>query len=1448
MLTFRSALESRRSRGVTGSARSRGLVPALAAAGIAAALTGPLALALALGPALSGAPVASAASPGQASDRRIALPGEPAAPDAVIGTTTSVVPSPAAFPFTYVYGQPIDMLAFVVPNSSGPVNDGVVTYYDNGGFILQCLAQPVSSNSASCGFNDVGEHVPDVGMHTIDADYSGCTNCSNGGAGPDDFAASSGSLDITIEKADTTTVLQIDPSPSIYSQTVFMTATVTADAPSIADVDDALGATVTFLAGAVTLGVVDIDASGVAYFSTDLLTVGMHSITARFDGDDRFETSQDLEVHLVSKIPVIIEVDTLPIVDSMTTPVSARMSVFGQAVIISATVSSSLPITSPVPTGTVLFRENGAPIGIKLLDASGVVSMTTSALAVGDHTITAEYAGNDFFASGLGVLLPEPPGFTVKKAATKLTMGTIPVDPMVPAPTPGVSCAVRGGPLPGPVAAADVPPPASAPAGNEASRTSVFGQSVIVTGTVMVDELVETPGAGTPTGVISLLVDGVPVDTKVPNALGNVSFTISALAVGTHTLSLEYGGSPSFEPSAKDLDDATGNFVVNKADTFVEFIAQSPVNDSGAGRPAFSEAILFTVRVSALSPGAGTPTGSVRIFINGNDAGTVALGTSNPGEASFATNLLDVLEVDWGFHRIEAKYLGDTNFHIADSFAASFPGSPASLPSTGFCAFYVYSAPTTTALTGPYFLAGGLNPIVGQLVSLDASVSVSGGIAATVVPTGTLSFEIVSVPVTSTIAVGPIAGCTGLSTLDTNGNSTGKATCETTFAESGPFGIKATFNPTPLAKPNFQMSMDTKVLTVVRAETKVVASSTPNPSFVGQPFTLNATVSPVPPGAGTTSGTVSFFDGITPIVGCTALPVVAGMVSCMPAPTFSIGNHTINAFYTPDAVAAVTFKPSDDTFTHTVQKVNTTTMIVDTPAGTSSPGDPVTIDVTVSPVPPGGGIPSGTVELRDAGLLVGTMALDGAGMASFSFPGTLAIGSHPFKASYLGSAEYNASVSPTIFHVVGGDPPGVTLTSDINPSFYGQPVTFSADGDLDAAGCTIHFMDSTTTIGSETADAAGDASIVHALLSVGNHAMRALVDCNDGLGIGKSPEYIQTVLKAPTTTTLVSSSNPSVFGEQIMLSATVATAVAPTAAVTPTGTVTFKIGATTIGVATINPTTGVAKLTTSALPVGTHFVQAFYPGNASFEPSNGSLNQTVDPADVDVTVTTEGGVTSTLFGQSVKFIATVEPQPPASGVPTGTVTFRDGAVPIAGCVAVPLVAKVATCTTSALPVGVRTIHADYSGNASFNPGTGSRVHTVTNSADLAIVDVSDMPDPVRAGDTVELSFSVHNFGPLAATATITGPLTLPANMTTLDSFTAPAGWTCTGPGGTPPCTSNAPLASGATAVFSAVITILDSVPSGMNLFTSAGVTGSEPDPNLANNVQEWRTTVFRSRR
>src|SRR5207244_2399522 len=87
----------------------------------------------------------------------------------------------------------------------------------------------------------------------------------------------------------------------------------------------------------------------------------------------------------------------------------------------------------------------------------------------------------------------------------------------------------------------------------------------------------------------------------------------------------------------------------------------------------------------------------------------------------------------------------------------------------------------------------------------------------------------------------------------------------------------------------------------------------------------------------------------------------------------------------------------------------------------------------------------------------------------------------------------------------------------------------------------------------------------------------------------------QVVNKASTTTTLASSVNPSVFGQSVTFTATVAvTAPGTTAVADPSGNVDFKDGATTIGSGTLSTTAGVTTATysTSTLTVGTHSMTA----------------------------------------------------------------------------------------------------------------------------------------------------------------------------------------------------------------------------------------------------------------
>ena len=101
------------------------------------------------------------------------------------------------------------------------------------------------------------------------------------------------------------------------------------------------------------------------------------------------------------------------------------------------------------------------------------------------------------------------------------------------------------------------------------------------------------------------------------------------------------------------------------------------------------------------------------------------------------------------------------------------------------------------------------------------------------------------------------------------------------------------------------------------------------------------------------------------------------------------------------------------------------------------------------------------------------------------------------------------------------------------------------------------------------------------------------------------------VSQSSTTTTLTSSANPSASGFSVTFTADVA-AVSPGSG-TPTGTVTFKDGTTTLGTETLTP--GSTTFSTSSLTVGTHSITAVYAGDTSFTTSTSTaLPQAVNPA------------------------------------------------------------------------------------------------------------------------------------------------------------------------------------------------------------------------------------------
>ncbi|HEY0157725.1 MAG TPA: Ig-like domain repeat protein [Thermoanaerobaculia bacterium] len=99
-----------------------------------------------------------------------------------------------------------------------------------------------------------------------------------------------------------------------------------------------------------------------------------------------------------------------------------------------------------------------------------------------------------------------------------------------------------------------------------------------------------------------------------------------------------------------------------------------------------------------------------------------------------------------------------------------------------------------------------------------------------------------------------------------------------------------------------------------------------------------------------------------------------------------------------------------------------------------------------------------------------------------------------------------------------------------------------------------------------------------------------------------------TIGGTPTTTTLASSLNPSEQGNAVTFTATVSPAGA--------GTMLFRNGNAVLGTAKV--AAGVATLTTSALPAGTHSIRAFYEGTGGSRSStSAALTQTVNAPPVN---------------------------------------------------------------------------------------------------------------------------------------------------------------------------------------------------------------------------------------
>lgn len=164
-------------------------------------------------------------------------------------------------------------------------------------------------------------------------------------------------------------------------------------------------------------------------------------------------------------------------------------------------VVSGISASTPLPRGTVTFKEGDVALGSGDVGADGVASLDYNGLAAGNHTITAEFSGNSVLSAATSA--PYIQKVTANQSATTITLGT----------------SIHGEPF-----------------NSDVNITSQFGYP---------DE-----------GYYYLTVDGVTETTKRWSG-ATLSLTLNA---GAHTISAEFTGDTFNPPSTSP----TYNFTTAK--------------------------------------------------------------------------------------------------------------------------------------------------------------------------------------------------------------------------------------------------------------------------------------------------------------------------------------------------------------------------------------------------------------------------------------------------------------------------------------------------------------------------------------------------------------------------------------------------------------------------------------------------------------------------------------------------------------------------------------------------------------------------------------------------------------------------------------------------------------------------------------------------------------------
>ena len=654
---------------------------------------------------------------------------------------------------------------------------------------------------------------------------------------------------------------------------------------------------------------------------------------------------------------------------------------------------------------------------------------------------------------------------------------------------------------------------------------------------------------------------------------------------------------------------------------------------------------------------------------------------------------------------------------------ANGTGTFTGTPPTGSAGSYIISidafngtapdAPQTLTITVSTVSATfGVSPasptvLVGQADLVSATVTPGAGAAT---PTGTVTFSD-GAGHSSTVALG----------------ATGAASAS--FTETVAAATRSP--PATRATPTTQRPARTTVITVGIDATTGLAGHHDRCCWSRRPRERHRH-GDEPPGTGVPTGTVTFSDGAghSSTVGLDS----SGSASYAFVETVA-GSYTITASYSGDA----NYSASTATTAFTVG-IDATTTGAFPASGTVVAGQGDLVSASVFPQAPGTGTPTGTVTFSDGAGQSYAVALS-SGTASATFTETLG-GNYTITASYSGDANYSASSTTTA--IIVDQAPTITSANTAAASVakaFSYTVTTTG---FPAATIQATGMPSWLTF-TNNANGTGTFTGTPPTGSAGSYIIS--IDAFNGTA-PDAPQTLTITVSTVSATFGVSPASPTVLvGQADLVSATVTPGAG---AATPTGTVTFSDGAGHSSTVALGAT-GAASASFTETVAGSYTITASYSGDANYSAASATTAITVG---IDATtVAVSPATTTAVAGQGDLVSATVTANAPGTGVPTGTVTFSDGAghsstvgLDSSGSASYAFVETVA---------GSYTITASYSGDANYSASTATTAFTV--GIDATTTGAFPASGTVVAGQGDLVSASVFPQAP--GTGTPTGTVT-----------------------------------------------------------------------------------------